>query len=392
MAYYKCGSIHPTQNSNVVVDTASGAIANFETPLAMPLLDAQIGVNAVQEPGTPTPDSPKAISGISEVSVVQCQKNFFNLDYLSASGITIQNGEASGTANKFDVSFPSGIPNLKFKQNTQYTLTFKAYTDQSEGSTGTGLYWIIRYTDGTQVTAPCYNNENTYTEHSRTTASGKTVELIKLSYGSSGNNIWYLKDIQLEENTEATTYEPFNGTSHVIQLGDTYYGGEFVQKGNKRQFIATFGMSDMGDLMYMYILASDPHLFAIMNLRRIIKLIKKDSDPQALPPMWWNGLCSCYKIVDNIYPNHVNNHEMSLCTRHESGDFVDGLIYFRDNEHIENELKAALAGQKIIYELATPTIIDLPDGTPFKTIAGTNNISCDTGDTSVKFRKIQTTG
>lgn len=49
MTYYKCGSIHPTQNSNVVVDTASGAIANFETPLAMPLLDAQVDANAVQD-------------------------------------------------------------------------------------------------------------------------------------------------------------------------------------------------------------------------------------------------------------------------------------------------------------------------------------------------------
>lgn len=49
MACYKCGSIHPTQNSNVVVDTASGSVANFETDLALPLKSLEVDVNAVQD-------------------------------------------------------------------------------------------------------------------------------------------------------------------------------------------------------------------------------------------------------------------------------------------------------------------------------------------------------
>lgn len=40
------------------------------------------------------------------------------------------------------------------------------------------------------------------------------------------------------------------------------------------------------------------------------------------------------------------------------------------------------------YPLETPFTIDLPDGTPFKSLPGVNNIFADTGDTAVKFRKI----
>lgn len=49
MTYYKCGSIYPTQNSNVVVDTASGSVANFNTQLSLPLIETRFGVNTVQD-------------------------------------------------------------------------------------------------------------------------------------------------------------------------------------------------------------------------------------------------------------------------------------------------------------------------------------------------------
>ena len=253
MTYYKCGSIHPTQNSNVVIDTASGSVANFNTQLSLPLIETRFGVSATQEAGTPSPTNPKIISGVSSISA----------------------------------------------------------------------------------------------------------------------NI--------------------NGNTSVIQLGNTYYGGEFVQKRNKRQFIAAFGISDFGDLSYWYPNDNDHHLFCILSLRKIIKLFKKDDDPSYVGPAWWNGMCSCYKLVSNKLPSRINNLEMDLYTRHDTGALVEGLIYFRDNRYDISQtdnLPSLLAGQKIVYELATPTIIDLPDGTPFKTIAGTNNISCDTGDTSLQFRKI----
>ena len=48
--------------------------------------------------------------------------------------------------------------------------------------------------------------------------------------------------------------------------------------------------------------------------------------------------------------------------------------------------KTANANTQVWYELATPIIIDLPDGEPIITLNGTNIIYADTGDTSVVFK------
>jgi hypothetical protein len=46
-----------------------------------------------------------------------------------------------------------------------------------------------------------------------------------------------------------------------------------------------------------------------------------------------------------------------------------------------------LNGVEVVYEIATPITIDLPDGTPINTLSGVNNISCDTGNTTVKYKQ-----
>jgi hypothetical protein len=64
-------------------------------------------------------------------------------------------------------------------------------------------------------------------------------------------------------------------------------------------------------------------------------------------------------------------------------------LYVRDDSFTDVQtFKNAMLDYKYVYELAEPIIIDLPDGTPIKTLPGVNNIFCDTGDTSLQFRKI----
>lgn len=50
-------------------DTASGGVANFTTSLELPIKSLEVDVNAVQESGTPTPSSPKAISGWNAITL-----------------------------------------------------------------------------------------------------------------------------------------------------------------------------------------------------------------------------------------------------------------------------------------------------------------------------------
>ena len=66
-------------NALDMTDTASGAIATFESEYALPLRDLEIEINAVQESGTPTPSSPKAISGFTGANVAVKGANLFSL-------------------------------------------------------------------------------------------------------------------------------------------------------------------------------------------------------------------------------------------------------------------------------------------------------------------------
>lgn len=58
--------------------TASGAVASFNTSLALPLVSAEFAVNASQESGTPTPSTPIAINGFNNI-VVDANGDTINL-------------------------------------------------------------------------------------------------------------------------------------------------------------------------------------------------------------------------------------------------------------------------------------------------------------------------
>lgn len=101
-------------NALDMTDTASGSIATFDTSLALPLQDCEIGINAVQEAGTPTPSSPKLISGFTGANITNHGKNYWNE--------TIQNGYYSSITGEF-VPYASCIANatpIKVKPNTTY--------------------------------------------------------------------------------------------------------------------------------------------------------------------------------------------------------------------------------------------------------------------------------
>lgn len=87
----------------------------------------------------------------------------------------------------------------EFKENTQYTLSFMVSSDQSNY---TGL--VIVYTDNTKTNIYAPKN---WTKRTLTTDVGKTISYIGV-YFYNGAYAYYA-DIQLEEGTKATDYEPY---------------------------------------------------------------------------------------------------------------------------------------------------------------------------------------
>ena len=74
-------------------ETKSGSVANFETDLELPYQLAKFGIVATQEAGTPTPSSPKAISGWSQIVATQADSNMTSVEQITiALGDTYYGG------------------------------------------------------------------------------------------------------------------------------------------------------------------------------------------------------------------------------------------------------------------------------------------------------------
>lgn len=107
-----------------------------------------------------------------------------------------------------------------FKENTQYTISFQ------QTSTAAAVNLFIHHTDGTNVsmTNPNYTDSSTIDNISITSASGKTVDYIGLTYKNGTNHI-YLDTFQIEEGALQTSYEPYGQynillTEPLRKIGD----------------------------------------------------------------------------------------------------------------------------------------------------------------------------
>ena len=115
---------------------------------------------------------------------------------------------------------PNGIWNYqymlgKFKENTQYTLTCKArqYDDITVYSTG----FTFVYTDGTHSSGQIELTKTEY-DYKLTSLPNKTISYIRLGYAY--NRYVLVRNVQLKEGTQLTTYEPFMSHINLITLNE----------------------------------------------------------------------------------------------------------------------------------------------------------------------------
>ena len=147
----------------------------------------------------------EAITQISE-SVSVPSRNFFDESvFQNKQGITVSDGVVSGTTN--DIKNNVGaIMSGDFEAGKQYTFSLYAYTDGAKGTDGNGLQIQFFYTDDSYTSAYFTNDTNSYTRQSVTSTEGKNVAYIKIAYVKYWNQVWYMKQFQVEEGTSATEY------------------------------------------------------------------------------------------------------------------------------------------------------------------------------------------
>ena len=355
---------------NVIVDeTGNGATftLNAETTTSVSLI-IRNGVNVtgkvfkpmicLSTATDPTVFAPYSnicpISGHTEVNVTRTGKNLLSGIY--AGQISSTTGqESTGT-------LPICAP-IKVKPSTAYTLSPTA----TNGAVrffeydANGNFIKTATASGTAITG---GYKVTYTT-SATTAY--------LRFQSTATIIPFDGSYQLEEGSTATAYEPF-GTVYPISLGQTVYGGTL----NVTTGVLTIdrAMVDLGELTWNKI---SPRFYSAFSTTaaNCPKAPENDSSYVA------NAICSQYSVTNRLHIEAVNN-SFSI---HNAG--ASTYLTIVDSRYTSGDaaaFKTAMSGVQLVYELATPTTVQLTP-TEVTTLLGQNNIWADTGDiTEVTIR------
>lgn len=355
------GAINEVNSRTIAYDVVSGPVANFKTSLELPIKSLEIDVNAVQESGTPSPQSPKTITGKSVVSIIKSNKNLLFLPFVYYS-------QAS-----------DNLEDMFFIKAGTYRFSF---SDSTASTWRVGLK--MKDANGNDLSDSAYKPNSGMTWRSTinawlggldSTTKNITISIvedcyIRLIFGlAQTTSETVFSDVLLELGSINTSYEPFNGTTVAIDLGGTYYGGHFTQdKAGHRQFEVTSRIAsytgESGEAWSMFTVAQG-------NLFRIQASDRKDGYITES-----NCKCNSYRPIAQAQRTNGTVSGVGLQL-----DFINN-----DFSSVE-DWKTNLADNpiQIVYELATPYVIDLPDGEPIVTLNGTNNIYADSGDASVEY-------
>ena len=230
--------------------TKSGAIANFTTNVSKPLVNLTAYVKATQESGTPTPQSPKAITGVNAVTITQADENMQAVvtDIINLGG-TYYGGELTQDKNgkrQFKVTHDIvDLGALSWTYNANYSFFVSNIVGAKKG--------------GTRYGAPCLceNYESAYDNHgaSWATVVDKTIA-IGSNYDSSKNVV--LKDTDY---TNPTTFKSaLSGVNAIYELATPYT----IDLPDGEPIFAFNGVNniynDSGDTSVTYLYKGEPPL------------------------------------------------------------------------------------------------------------------------------------
>ena len=345
------GTVKGTTRVKKQVAGLPAPIASFTTNVKGNLGSLKVAVEAVQAEGTPSPSSPLPISGWNGAVVNRCGKNLFGTGswYIpySASNYSLLVGN-----------------DTYFVKAGTYRLSFEyKRVDAPSLNSFARIY-------SEHLTSVDVSKQTQYYSLGLSVADDWTLKTVLISVNQDG---WFglddsqlkggvaYRNIQLELGSTATTYEPYNGNTYVIQFGNTYYGGSLnVTTG---LLTVTWGNVDLGSLDYQY--NASTNIFTSTNMTNF-------KEPTSTEQRRKGFLCDIYPPSSTTAIN-VNMDDKSMLR-------LSGQINIRNTSYSTVEtFQTAMSGHQIVYELATPIEIQLTP-TEVKTLLGSNNIFADCGD------------
>ena len=354
---YLTGSEKTVTGNPLTFDTDSEQVAKNTVITFEP---KQIGT------GDPSPNNVRDIFGSNEIHISDSLKNIYDIKWLVNGALTYSNGEVVGNARNWYYSFgKEGIPKLG-RIDKQITISFKAKTDGNASTAANeGLSVIIVYMDGTTTPKYILNNTTSFTDISVTSDFGKSIKGIVFSFWNTGDNIWHIKDFQIELGSTATTYEPYNPITDIsIKLNETIYGGTLdVESGklvvNKvKAQLPVSGWGSTGGAFYNSLVNCPAYKLdgiAISNIEPYQGVVSSGSG-----------------VLDKKFA--LYSESMRVYVRDSSFASVSDFMTFLSSNPME-----------IVYELATPITIQLPPA-QVKLLQGANVVTTNGTSMNLTYR------
>lgn len=348
-----------------ILSTASGSIANFSDGADnIPMSELVVGITPSQSgSGDPAPDNIRPISGRTGCNVKRAGKNLLskmtgvtNINGLTsvgnADGSVTVTGTATGTGGYITTwaNLATTIP-----PRTHITV-----------STTTNLPGKIRcFWDN--ATADIQAGTN-----STMVAYSTALTKVRLYLSTTANTAYNFTIYpQVEIGTIATAYEEYVAPTTALTVDWTteagaVYGGTL--DASTGVLTATHALFDMGNASGFTGDSNRPgvYRFSIPG-RRSASFVTA---------------CSAY-LVDNVA---VNTNIDNYISGHWS--YSGATVFFRDTRltgYTSAQVKTAVSGYMLTYELATPQTYQLTPQQLFNTLYGVNNVWSDTGDSTVTY-------
>ena len=325
--------------SDLQEKSASGAVATFNTALAMPLSSCNIAVNAWQEgSGDPSPSNVRPIHGFSEVNVTVGSGNLYNGTFGGYNALSLKAGTQLI---------------LQGEMNNDVYLVLRVYDENKtflqSVTTATGT--------GTRYGVITLNSDISYYRIERSSQSG-TYNNIMLSLG-----------------TTVKPYTPYvTPTIYPIQLGQEVYGAEVDVVNGVAHCTHKFVEYSENDVV-----SDRPYVY--QNMNSIVFRNIPDITYSRFP----HGISNMSNRVGQAVSGGV---WCGIGT--DTRLFWIGILDILNMETVD-EFKSWIADNhlQVVFELSEQDKFDIQlTPTQIETLIGNNTIFADTGDVDLTYKDL----
>lgn len=352
-------------------ETASGSIASFEAKDGDAVKSLVVDIEPMQSgSGTPSPTNVRPISGYDSVVVSRCGKNFLPIrdNEQTLYGITVKMGNfgvtLSDTATANVTILPKGADtesNKLYLPEGEYIISGM----ENVGSSGSYVGVNVNSTSGTYTATS--KGTNTFTINKGDYAYVR----LRCASGDTFNNVTVYPMIRLASEAD-DTYEPYQSNTYTTNLNGTRYGGTLdVVSG---VLTVTHGYVDLGTLTWTASGSSLPSGTFHANI--------SGGATASNPPK--DAVCSQYAPYIGGASGLTDG---SFSYANSSISSSAGRVFIHDSTYASStaaQFKTAMSGVQFVYELATPTTVQLT-AQEVELLVGLNQIWANSGDVEVEY-------